>query len=154
MSKSIEHKLSEIEKLLKERRQDAKDDAVVKRSQRSGNYQGAKGRGKYPRFGERIENNEYYEETNRRQDDAVPISIPIGFTRYRTKILDVTRYRIVHFGSFRVALLRHLSWPEARFVLRRIYQYGPASAGYTIAGGDTLVPASLSPADKAILASL
>jgi len=151
---SIEKKESEKEKLLKEAKQDAKDISVVKRSQRNGMIQNDIGARKYSEnYGRRIMHDETYNDIPRREDKARPYSIPLGFTRYRTKDLDLTKWIIVYFMGWRIALPKYMSDPAKREILRKIYQWGPSSVGYTVYG-DTLMPLKMLVSNRATLNSL
>jgi hypothetical protein len=147
-----ERKESEKEKVAKEEEQDAKNIAVIARSKRNGICQNSSGYNRYPRYGEKLMNDEYYEEGVNREDLAHPIVAPIGFTIYKSPTIDVKRFVIVNSFGWRIALPRSLSSEQVKFVLSRIYYNGPKSVGYVISG-DTLVPANLSYANRAVLAS-
>lgn len=89
----------------------------------------------------------------RREDDhyRAPRYTPIGFARYVSPIIDPADYTFYLMSGWRVAVPRTVPGPDVRALLRRIYQYGPSSAGYARLG-DTLVPAMLGPGDRQTLA--
>ena len=149
---SQEKKDSDKEKEIKEQKQDAKDDAIIKRSHRNGSIQNAAGYNKYPKWAKRIMTDEYYEQVLTRCDDAHPYTVPIGFTRYRTKLLDTTQYVVILFNGWRVSVPRYWSKEILNAFLIKLKKYGSSSVGYVISG-DTLVPANLTYANRAILAS-
>lgn len=136
-STSVEAKESQSEKMQKESREDAKDDAIVRRSQRNGNIQNRKGSQKYPKFGQRINKNQTFEQVVAREDRYNP-SIPIGWMKYKTDMVQMDMYEVVYFAGWRIILPKFLTWPQKRYLLHRIYEYGPSSVGF-VTVGDTMM---------------
>lgn len=149
---SVENRESQLEKKEKESRQDAKDDAVVRRSQRNGNIQNGKGMQKYPHYGQRGVTNQTFEEVVAREDNRNP-SIPIGWMKYKTDMLQTDLYSVYYFAGWRVIMPKYISDVERRFLLRRLYQYGVSSIGY-VTVGDTLVPQKLLVSNRQVLTAL
>ena len=91
----------------------------------------------------------------RREDEHyhAPRYVPIGFARYESPVLDPGDYAFYQLAAWRVAVPRSSAGPAARALLRRIYEHGPASAGYARVG-DTLVPAILGSGDRRTLAGI
>lgn len=150
---SVEHKESQLEKSLKEKKEDQKDDAIVRRSQRNGAIQNAKGLQKYNRYGDRIMTNQTYESVINREDTTRTASIPIGWMKYRSTDLDTTLWTTLYFSGWRISVPRNMPWPQIRYLLRRMYVHGPASCGY-VAVGDTLVPQKVLVSNRAVLNAL
>lgn len=156
-SKSMERKESEMEKASKESREDAKDLEVIRRSKRNGNIQTSSGRNRYDDYGRgvRTMHNTYLEDVVRRDGDTANPSIPLGFTRFKTDMLDVTRYSIYYFAGWRIAIPKAMNDIQIRYLLRRLYQSGPSAIGYSVGpGGDTLVPSKVLMNNREVLASL
>jgi len=90
-----------------------------------------------------------------RREDAhyyAPRYVPIGFARYQDPTVDPADYTYYQLSGWRVAVPRTVPGPQVRALLLRIYQYGPASAGYARLG-DTIVPAILNAGDRQTLAT-
>jgi hypothetical protein len=156
-SKSVERKESEIEKKDKETREDAKDLEVIRRSKRNGNIQNFAGKNRYDDYGRgvRTEHNTYLEQIPRREDESHQASVPLGFSRFHTNLIDVTLWNIVNFQGWRIAIPKLMNDVQVRYLLRRMYTDGPSSVGYAVApGGDTLVPKKVLMTNREVLASL
>lgn len=89
----------------------------------------------------------------RREDEHyyAPRYVPVGFARYVDPTVDPADYTFYLLSGWRVAVPRTVPSPAVGDLLRRIYRYGPGSAGYARLG-DTLVPALLGPGDRQTLA--
>ena len=77
--------------------------------------------------------------------------VPIGFAAFESPIISLLDYKFFTFVGFRVAILRSMPNEQINMILTNIYRYGPQSVGY-VRVYDTLVPASLGPGDRMILA--
>ncbi len=74
-------------------------------------------------------------------------TVPIGFAKYKSPIVNPLMYNFYHIAGWRVAVPRALDSLRTNLLLQRMYRYGPESAGY-VRLGDTLVPAILSTGDR------
>ena len=77
--------------------------------------------------------------------------VPIGYARYAPPGVNLHDYKYHRVAGWQVAVPRGAGGARVEEILYRIFHYGPQSAGY-VRLGDTLVPASLDPGDRATLA--
>ena len=74
-------------------------------------------------------------------------SVPVGFARYVSPVIDLGDYEFRRLAAWRVAIPRRLPALRANILMRRIWNEGPAAAGYVRIGG-TLVPRGLGPGSR------
>jgi hypothetical protein len=77
-------------------------------------------------------------------------AVPVGFARYVSPVINLGDYQFRRMAAWRVAIPRALPELRVQDLLSRIWDYGPASAGY-VRIGETLVPAMLDPGNRAAL---
>ena len=77
-------------------------------------------------------------------------AVPVGFARYVSPVINLGDYQFRRMAAWRVAIPRALPELRVQDLLSRIWDYGPASAGY-VRIGETLVPATLDPGSRAAL---
>ena len=75
----------------------------------------------------------------------------LGYARYSSALVDPHDYSFHRVAGWRVAVPRSVPGFQVRALLSQIFERGPQAAGY-VRLGDTLVPARLSPGDRAALA--
>ena len=81
----------------------------------------------------------------------VDLTVPIGFAKYVSPVVDPNDYRYVRMSGWRVAIHRGVSDEQSQYLINHIFQHGPQSVNY-VRIYDTLVPASLGPGDRMTLA--
>lgn len=91
-----------------------------------------------------------------REDEARAVAVPgryvpVRFARFVAPVVDPADYDYYTVAGWRVAVPRTTPGGRTKLLLDRIYNHGPAAAGY-VRLGDTLVPALLEPGDRAALA--
>jgi hypothetical protein len=91
-----------------------------------------------------------------REDQAKYIEVPgryvpVGFARYKSPVVDPLKYTYYRVAGWRVAVPSSTPGCKAAALIKRIYVYGPQSAGY-VRMGDTLVPAIMNSGDRMTLA--
>ena len=89
-------------------------------------------------------------EDDRFVGDVPGMTVPVGYARYISPVVDPARFAYVRLGAWRVAVPRRLCAPGRAALLKKLYVHGPGPAGY-VRWGDTLVPASLEPGDRATI---
>jgi len=77
-------------------------------------------------------------------------AVPVGFARYVSPVINLGDYQFRRVAAWRVAIPRAMPELRVQDLLDRIWNYGPASAGY-VRIGSTLVPATLEPGARAAL---
>ena len=77
-------------------------------------------------------------------------AVPVGFARYVSPVINLGDYQFRRMAAWRVAIPRALPELRVQDLLSRIWDYGPANAGY-VRIGETLVPATLDPGSRAAL---
>lgn len=77
--------------------------------------------------------------------------VPLGFARYVQPTINPNNYALYNVAAWRVAVPRGEPGFRVKDLLQRIFNYGPASAGY-VRMGDMLVPAIEEPGDRMALA--
>lgn len=78
-------------------------------------------------------------------------TVPIGFAKYASPVIDPSHWNYYRVAGWRVAVPRSTPGFRTRDLLYRLFYFGPQSAGY-VRMGDALVPALLEPGDRMILA--
>ena len=71
-------------------------------------------------------------------------AVPVGFARYIAPVINLGDYVFRRLAAWRVAIPREMEEMRVQLLMQRIWNYGPASAGY-VRIGETLVPAMLGP---------
>jgi len=74
-------------------------------------------------------------------------AVPVGFARYVSPVIDLGDYVFRRLAAWRVAIPREMEEMRVQLLMKRIWNYGPASAGY-VRIGETLVPAMLGPGGR------
>jgi hypothetical protein len=151
-STSVEAQESKLEKKLKEDKDDERDLAVVRRSQKNGNLQNTKGAQRYSNFGKRTMANTVFESVMQREDRYNP-SIPIGWMKFKSDMIQTDLYEPVYFAGWKIILPKFMSWPQKRYILRRIYTEGPASVGFVVVG-DALINEKILVTNRQVLTAL
>jgi hypothetical protein len=78
-------------------------------------------------------------------------TVRIGYARYVSPTVDPYDYKYYHVSGWRVAIPRATPVVHVDYLLNRIIQFGPRSAGY-VRIGDSLVPGSLGPGERVTIA--
>jgi hypothetical protein len=76
--------------------------------------------------------------------------IPIGYAQYQSMTPDVGAYTYVNAGGWRIAVPNSLGDARSKALVSAILAQGPQAVGY-IRMGDTLMPGSLEPVERAAL---
>ena len=88
-----------------------------------------------------------------RDDDMHGRAVPVAFARYTTPVIDLNEYQMAQIAAWRVAVPRALPPVRQQQLLWKIWQEGPAAAGY-VRIGETLVPAALGPGSRSALSAM